>query len=248
MIARSADAVTAVVAVEVLSAGSGSLIGLATLAVSDRLPACAGAVTVTVIVGAVAPVASAGLVQVTETLPALPQTQPVPVAETNVTPAGSASVTVRLTASDGPLFTTTSEYATLPPATTVAGPVFVMARSAEAVTVVLTEAVLLVRSGSAAVEDTDAVLDTVAAWPGAVTVTVMGAAEVPAARVASVQLTETFPTLVQTQPVPVADTKVTPAGSVSVTRRWRRRTDRCRSPSGRSRWSRQRRRSPGRSW
>ena len=59
--------------------------------------------------------------QVTETLPVFEQAQPVPVADTKVTPAGRVSVTVRLTASEGPLFTTTSEYATDEPATTVAG-------------------------------------------------------------------------------------------------------------------------------
>ena len=53
MIARSADAVTAVDVDDVLLPGVGSLVVLATDAVLLRLPACAGAVTVTVIVGAV---------------------------------------------------------------------------------------------------------------------------------------------------------------------------------------------------
>ena len=158
--------------------------------------------------------------QVTETLPAFEQAQPGPVADTKVTPAGSVSVTETFAASEGPLLTTTSEYATEPPATTVAGPVFVMARSATAVTVVTAVEVLFAGFGSLVVPATLAVLDRVAAWPGAVTTTVITGAESPVASAGAVQEAETFPTLVQTQPVPVADTKVTPAGSVSVTDRF----------------------------
>jgi hypothetical protein len=58
--------------------------------------------------GAVDPVVRAGRVQVTDTLPEFEHVQPVPVADTKVTPAGSVSVTVRLAASDGPLSTTDS--------------------------------------------------------------------------------------------------------------------------------------------
>src|SRR5665213_1133840 len=107
--ARSADAVTVVLAVEVLFAGVGSAVVELTLAVLDNVVACAGAVTVTVIVGAVVPVASAGRVQVTDTFPVFVQTQPVPVAETNVTPAGRVSVTETAAASEGPLLFTTRE-------------------------------------------------------------------------------------------------------------------------------------------
>src|SRR3954466_2699875 len=106
---RSAEAVTDVLAVEALLPGFGSLVAELTLAelVSDAV--CAGAVTTTVIVGAVVPAASAGRVQVTVTLPALVQTQPVPVADTKVTPAGSVSVTESVAASDGPALATTKE-------------------------------------------------------------------------------------------------------------------------------------------
>jgi hypothetical protein len=48
-----------------------------------------------------------GRVQDTDTLPVFVQVQPVPVAETKVTPAGRVSVTDRVAASDGPLFVTT---------------------------------------------------------------------------------------------------------------------------------------------
>src|SRR5664279_1691035 len=131
--ARSAEAPKVVVAVEVLLAGTGSAVAGEIVAVLVRVPACAGAVTTTVMVGAVAPVTSAGRVQVTDTLPVLVQTQPVPVAETKVTPAGRVSPTDSVAASDGPLLLTTSEYVTVPPAVTLAGPVLTIARSAEAV-------------------------------------------------------------------------------------------------------------------
>src|SRR5690349_7685380 len=116
--ARSATAPTDVVRLDMLFAGSGSGVVLATLAVSVSDPGWFGAVTVTVMTGAVVPAASAALVQVTDTLPVFEQTHPVPVALTNVIPAGRVSVTVRLAASLGPLFVTVSEYATDAPATT----------------------------------------------------------------------------------------------------------------------------------
>jgi hypothetical protein len=108
-IARSADAVTVVLATEVLFAGFGSAVVDDTDAVFDNVPACAGAVTTTVIVGAVAPVAKAGRVHVTDTFPVFVHAQPAPDADTNDTPAGNVSVTDTPAASDGPPLTTTSE-------------------------------------------------------------------------------------------------------------------------------------------
>ena len=172
------------------------------------------------ITGAVTPVAKAALVQVTDTLPVFAQAQPVPPADTNVTPAGSVSVTVRLAASDGPSFVTVSEYATEPPATTVGGPSLAIARSALAVTVVVTVEELLPGTGSAVVDATDAVFDSEPAWFGAVTVTVITGADAPVVRAARVQVTDTLPVFAHAQPVPVADTNVTPAGRVSVTDRF----------------------------
>ena len=58
--------------------------------------------------GAVVPAASVARVQVTETLPVFEQAQPVPAAQTNVTPAGSVSATRTPVASDGPAFATVS--------------------------------------------------------------------------------------------------------------------------------------------
>ena len=108
VIARSADGVTVVVAEAVSLAGLGSGVAELTAAVSVSVAPWAGAVTTTVITGAVVPVVSAGRVQVAETLPTFVHTQPAPVALTKVTPAGSVSVTDRLAASDGPLLLTVS--------------------------------------------------------------------------------------------------------------------------------------------
>ena len=220
VIARSAEAVTAVDVDEELFAGFGSAVVVATDAEFTIVPAWAVAVTVTVITGAVAPAASAARVQVTETLPTFEQAQPPPTALTNVTPAGSVSVTVRFAASDGPLLLTVSVYATDEPATTVAGAALVIATSADAVTVVTSEALLFAAFGSAVVDATDAVFDSDPAWFGAVTVTVITGAVAPVASAARVHVTDTFPTFEQAQPPPVADTNVTPAGRVSVTVRF----------------------------
>ena len=76
----------------------------ATVATSVIVPTAAGAVT-TIAIGGAVPTASAGRVQVT-IAPAWVQVQPVPVALTNVVPAGRVSVTVRLVAAAGPLFAT----------------------------------------------------------------------------------------------------------------------------------------------
>ena len=129
------------------------------------------------------------------------------------------SVTVTAVASDGPAFVTDSWYDSAPPATTVAGPVLTIARSATGVTVVLADAVLSVGSGSAVVEDTDAVFVMVPPWSGASTVTVIVGCCRAGGSVGSVHVTETLPTLLQDQPAPVALTNVTPAGSVSATSR-----------------------------
>jgi hypothetical protein len=216
-IARLADAVTVVVAVAVLFAALGSAVVAATLAVLLKLPAWFGAVTVTVITGADAPVARAARVQVTDTLPVFEHAQPVPDADTNVTPAGKVSVTVRFAASDGPVFDTVNEYATEDPATTEAGPVLAIARSALAVTPVVTEEELFAAFGSAVVLATLAVFVNDPPCAGAVTVTVITGALAPVTSAARVHVTDTLPVFEHAQPVPDADTNVTPAGKVSVT-------------------------------
>src|SRR3954451_12240295 len=105
---RSADAVTVVLAMAVLLAATGSAVVEDTLAVLVSAADCAGAVTTTVIAGALAPPASVGRVQVAETSPELLQVHPLRAAETNVTPAGRVSVTETFAASEGPLFVTAS--------------------------------------------------------------------------------------------------------------------------------------------
>ena len=106
---------------------------------------------------------------------------------------------------------------TLAPATTVAGPDLVIARSAAAFTVVTATEVLLAGFGSDVVEETEAVLDSEAACAGAVTLTVISGADAPATNAARVHVTDTFPTFVHAHPAPDADTNVMPAGRVSAT-------------------------------
>ena len=91
----------------------------------------------TVMAGAVVPVARAGRVQVTETLPAFVQVQPVPVAETKVDPGGQG-VGHRQVRRVGRAVVGDAERvgdASRRPSPS-AGPVLVIARSADAVTVV----------------------------------------------------------------------------------------------------------------
>ena len=71
--------------------------------------------------------------------------------------------------------------------------------------------------GSAVAEATEAVLTMGPATAGARTTTVMVGAVLPLARVGRVQETLTSPWAVHAQPSPAADTKATPAGSVSST-------------------------------
>ena len=94
-----------VTAVEVLFPGFGSAVGLDTVTLFVNVPACAGAVTTTVM-GALAPAARSARVQVTDVFATFVHTQPVPTADTKVTPAGSVSVTETLAASDGPALAT----------------------------------------------------------------------------------------------------------------------------------------------
>src|SRR5262249_56335383 len=88
---RSAPDVTVVVVVSVLFAEFESMEVVVTVAVLESVPPAEGAVTVVVIAG---PVPGSRFVRVQVTVPvAWLQVQPVPVAETNPTPAGSVSVT-----------------------------------------------------------------------------------------------------------------------------------------------------------
>ena len=136
-------------AVSLLLLESGSDVVDVTVAVLVSDAAWFGAVTTTVKVVA-EPVFQLARVQVTETFPVLLQVQPPldALTLTNVTPAGRVSVTVTFAASEGPLLAASTVYEMLPPAVTVAGPVLVIARSADAVTVASAVSVLLDGSGS----------------------------------------------------------------------------------------------------
>ena len=106
-----------------------------------------------------------------------------------VVPPGSVSVTLTLVAVLGPLFVTVRVYVNVAPAVTGSGEsVFVIERSDEAVTVVLSLSLLLPGTGSLTLEATVALLVIVPPALGAVTIIVMtGAAPTP--RLARVQVT-----------------------------------------------------------
>ncbi len=99
---------------------------------------------------------------------------------------------------------------------TLAGPAFVTARSAEAVTLVFAIEVLFPMFGSGVVLLIAAVLVNVVACAGAVTTTVKSVDD-PVAHVARVQVIEMLALLLHVQPplLGVTDPNVTPAGNVS---------------------------------
>jgi hypothetical protein len=98
--ARSADAVTVVVTVAVLFPGMGSVSLAATLAVFVTVPAAVGVTTIVTV--DLAAFARLPRLQLTAAV----QVPWLGVAETNVTPEGSASVRVTPVTGDGPLFVT----------------------------------------------------------------------------------------------------------------------------------------------
>jgi hypothetical protein len=184
----------------------GSTVGELALAVFVSVP-LAGAVTVTVTL-LTWPLAKVPNVQLTTPL----AFNPPPVALTNVTPNGNVSVTTMLLALDGPKFVTDIVYTRLLAAKTEAEPVLPKPTSAAGVTVVMTGAVtLFVEFGSTVGELALAVLVSVP-LAGAVTVTVT-LLTWPPAKMPNVQLTTPLVFI----PLPLADTKVTVAGNVSVT-------------------------------
>src|SRR5438105_3353068 len=97
----------------------------------------------------------------------------------------------------------------------VAGPVLVMARSVEAMTEVVADAVLLAAFGSASLPLTVAVFVMLPPFAGAVALIVIEALA-PEASEPTLQVTVPE-ALVQVPGVELADTKVTPVGRLSVT-------------------------------
>ncbi len=161
-IARSAAAVTVVLWLAVLLAGTGSGVVDDAVAVSVISPSI-------VVVTMMATVTAAPLAIVPtghDTTPAACEQLPwLGTAETNVTEPGSVSVTTTPVASDGPRFVTVTAYVTLLPATTGSTrSVFVIVRSAADVTASVSVAALSVGSVSTiGVEVIVAVLTSVAA-------------------------------------------------------------------------------------
>jgi len=100
--ARSADAVTVVLTVAVLFPGTGSVSLAAMLAVFVTVPAAVGMTTIVTV--ALAAFAKVPRLQLTAAV----QVPWLGVAETNVTPVGTASVKVTPVAGDGPLLVTVS--------------------------------------------------------------------------------------------------------------------------------------------
>jgi len=183
--------------------------------VNDPGSVAAGTVTPSVIVGNDPAAATAAvLVQVT-TCPELPHVQPEPVADAYVRPAGSVSVIVvvpNVVALPG--LVTAIEYEPVPPTGNDPLCDFAIASCGCAIVVESFAVGELV----APPPDTPAVLMSV---PGAVdvgiaTVNVM-AGNAPAAAIAAVDVhVTTWPLALHDQPLPAAETKVSPAGNVSV--------------------------------
>lgn len=200
-----------VITVVELFPGTGSVDVAATVAVFDSVPDVCG--TTAIAIDGAAPTGNVAAVHVTVVVPV--HDHPVPVADDNTTVAGSVSVTVTPEAALGPALVTSIVYVSVWPAVTGSGAsVIAIARSFESVTVVVVVAELLPGTGSAVAVDTVAVFASVVACDGAVaTIAIAGAA--PLASEARVHVTVVVP--LHAQPVPVADTKVMPAGRVSTT-------------------------------
>ena len=103
----------------------------------------------------------------------------------------------------------------LPPAVTVAGPLLVSERSAEAVTLVSTLSSLFVGSGSAVADEMSALLVRLPGWLGAVTTMVIVVVD-PADHNGRSQVTEALPLFEQVQPplLGVTETKRDTSGQV----------------------------------
>ena len=178
----------------------------------------------------VAGVAGASVAIVQVTVPALPapgfahvNTGPVPcTSDAKVVPAGKASVRLTVLAFDGPLLTTVIAYVAVAPATTVAGPVMLTARSLDVTTFAAAVEVLLLGLLSGVTTTRVAVFDTVPIASDATLRTTVNVAVAPAA--SGARLHDSVPPCpaggsvhVNAGPVfCVYDANVVPAGSVSV--------------------------------
>jgi hypothetical protein len=206
--AEDASDETVVVSVAVSLLESGSEVVALTVAVLDRSATCPASTFTVRVREVLVPAARAPIVQVT--LPAA--SVPPPDAETNVVPAGIGSETVTPAASDGPLFVMPIVYVRSLPATTGSGESdFVMERSAEVFTVVVSVSELSLESGSEVVALAVAVLDRSAVLDGSTFTVNVREMLAPAASAPIVQVTVPA----ESVPPPEADTKVVPAGKGS---------------------------------
>lgn len=229
---RSADVATVAVAVAVLFVDTGSVVVAATVAVFVIvLPAGSDEAARTTSEN-VADAALTSVAAVQEMLPVPPAAgvvhvnvgPAVCVSDTNVVPAGTASVTVTPAASEGPPFAAVIVYVRFVPAVALAGPLFVIARSAATPTVAVAVAALFAGRGSEVVVDTVAVFVIVVpfAADGGIMTTSENVAELPLASVAALQVTVPVPPaagVVQVNAGPavwVIDTNVVLVGMASV--------------------------------
>ncbi len=172
--------------------------------------------TVRLTAGAEAPAAIAfGVVQVT-TWPEAPHVQPVPVAETNVKPLASVSVSVTVPLVGWtPEFLAVSKYVPSCP-TTKSVPTIALVPAAVGELLTITVESVFVDVEPAPPPDAVALFVTVAAGPTTLTTSeIEGDVAVVAIGVVVVHVT-IWPAALHVQPVPVAETKVKPVGNVSV--------------------------------
>jgi hypothetical protein len=217
VIERLAWVWTVVVAVEVLLAVFGSFVAELTVAVFVSGPAGVAGSTVALIRTTTLP-AAAIVPRLTEPVHGVAGVQPAPVQYCSLSrAAGSGSLRVTLSASDGPLLVTVIVYVTTLPAMTGSGvTVLRSATSAARLTRVVAVELLFAAAGSAvAFVAIAAVLDRVvpSATLEATLTTICQVTLPPAARPAEVQVTVPA-TLPQAG---LADTKLVPAGIVSPT-------------------------------
>lgn len=200
---------------EVLLAVLGSAVLAPTVAVLFSVVALLGACPVTTITGA-AETPSVESVQITSEPVRSQLSQPGPLTDKFVSAAGKVSLTTRLAAVLGPVLVTRMVYVKIPAASTGSGvSTLVIAKFAEAVTVVVSVSKSLAAFGSSAVVLTPAVLVRVVASAGAVTVMMIDG-KAPTAALARVAVMRPEAWVID-QPVPEAPTNVSPAGKESVT-------------------------------
>src|SRR5215467_6574641 len=212
LMTRSAAALTVVVVRAVLFPGTGSGVDDSTAATLTIVFALF--TTIRSVNSTAALPASVGI---TGQLTVWPSTTPPPLAERKTAPSGSVSVTRTSRAGPALRFVTRSVNSIAPPAIAVAGPVLVIARSADAgggAIGVVTDVRLSLRSGSVVGDVTNAAFTTLVNVLGDTTTRVENVALAPFASDAIAGQVTTRPAIV---PPLSALTNATLTGSVSLT-------------------------------